>query len=209
MNKANNHEALAVRLETYVKQRYVASGGTQYPTVRNAAKALKVRQRDIAEVADELPFMLTSFDGRPIGDHYIELPDFDPYRREPLSDRELLERAAKAIGHEMVPEGQRLPIALEAGDPRQVPWNPLLRDADAMELVVQLNMTVDVGNTSVAVWLDGKQGDDLRPGRYALVAYTGHGEKKGAVRRAITQAAAGEFVSGALAQVRADSVTTA
>lgn len=197
MNKANNHETLAGRLEAYVKQQFVASGGTQYPTVREAAKALKVCQRDIVEVADEPPFMLTSFEGRPMGDHYVELPDFDPHA--PLSDRELLERAAKAIGHEMVPEGQRLPIALEAGDPRQVPWNPLKRDADAMELVVQLNMMVEVRNTCVATWLAGKRGEDLRPGRYALVAFDSHGAKKSAVRRAITKAAAGEFTQSEIA----------
>lgn len=96
-----------------------------------------------------------------------------------MTDKELLEFAAKAIG--------RMVLGWYNGEPTyailedESSWNPLLRDGDALRLAVSLGMTVVTSRgmtmayvPNVAYWADENHGED--PGA--------------ATRRAITRAAA-------------------
>jgi hypothetical protein len=103
-----------------------------------------------------------------------------------MSDRELLELAAKATGdfyqhpsHE-IPEN--LPVAFYLNEKR---WNPLTDDGDALRLAVKLNIDLTFyPNPQIAEpWVEAATENDasdelLQPDPYA------------ATRRAITRAAA-------------------
>jgi len=62
-----------------------------------------------------------------------------------MTDRELLEAAAKAAGIELVPGTKRLKnitgIAV---------WNPLDDDGDALRLAVKLKLEIDISNNGIA-----------------------------------------------------------
>lgn len=80
-----------------------------------------------------------------------------------MTDRELLEKAAKALGTELLLMGEH--------------WNPLEDDGDALRLAVTLGLIVETGRC----WLDKRgpmYGEDVLPCSYA------------ATRRAIVRAAA-------------------
>jgi hypothetical protein len=69
-----------------------------------------------------------------------------------MTDRELLESAAKSIGwvvHYLSPDG--FPWAGPAGMPHPVRWNPLVCDGDAFRLAVKLKMQINVSRALVAV----------------------------------------------------------
>ncbi len=92
-----------------------------------------------------------------------------------MTDRELLELAAKAAGVELAPGTKRL-----VNVPGIAIWNPLEDDGDALRLAVELHI-------------------ELRFGRHAVMAHQGftwaHAEGYGsdpaeATRRAIVRAAA-------------------
>jgi hypothetical protein len=103
-----------------------------------------------------------------------------------MSDRELLELAANAIGMRIkltkskIQEGKLFCLRINGGETK--PWNPLDHDGDALRLAVQLTLEIDVCLTGIAVrtpighkvLIDSKQ----EPDAYA------------ATRRAITRAAA-------------------
>jgi hypothetical protein len=64
-----------------------------------------------------------------------------------MSDRELLEDAAKAAGYRVIePRGHALLLA----DP-PVLWNPLVNSGDAFELYVKLRLTVNCSYDDVAI----------------------------------------------------------
>jgi len=66
-----------------------------------------------------------------------------------MTDRELLERAAKATGWLTRPDGYGgYLIAPETGGWKQ--WNPLTDDGDALRLAVKLNFRVDAGYVGCA-----------------------------------------------------------
>lgn len=100
-----------------------------------------------------------------------------------MTDRELLESAAKAAGGRVCfdysPDGYPWLQAIVDGKPQPYPvrWNPLTDDGDAFRLMVKLRMNVD-WESADCVWCDNEgetvEGDDP----YA------------ATRRAIVRAAA-------------------
>lgn len=92
-----------------------------------------------------------------------------------MTDRELLELAAKAAGINVQ--------MLEAGDPYRmkesgamVAWNPLTNDGDALRLAVSLGIIVETGRAWVSKY-GPMYGEDVLPNPYA------------ATRRAIVRAA--------------------
>jgi hypothetical protein len=114
---------------------------------------------------------------------------FEPARRghkgaEDMNDRELLEAAAKAAGHEPIQWHSQLGWLCETHDmhPRYY-WNPLTDDGDAFRLAVKLNLIVRTGS----VWVSQYGpifGQDVLPDPYA------------ATRRAIVRAAAAMATKG-------------
>lgn len=67
---------LEAKLRRYVERRFKESGNTEWPTVREAARALRVRQAEVEQAAQEHPFMLTSYfvsPPDPIANHFIEI----------------------------------------------------------------------------------------------------------------------------------------
>jgi hypothetical protein len=108
-----------------------------------------------------------------------------------MSDRELLEMAAKATGdfyqhpsHE-IPEN--LPVAFYLNEKR---WNPLTDDGDALRLAVKLKLSISAANPAfieVAIFKDGEAHLLFRNGTMD----SGWNEDSyAATRRAITRAAA-------------------
>jgi hypothetical protein len=92
-----------------------------------------------------------------------------------MTDRELLEKAAKAEGH-------AYPWLPARGGER--PWNPLTDDGDALRLAVKLRLDIcrpDGNHEGVCVWVD-RLGDFIEEP---------HGtDQYAATRRAIVRAAA-------------------
>ncbi|KVV20323.1 hypothetical protein WK78_28985 [Burkholderia cepacia] len=104
-----------------------------------------------------------------------------------MSDRELLELAAKEAGIEWRPECEYRVVGHGiTGAPLMVKWNPLTDDGDALRLAVELGLQVTV-----------VKGDKTFAEREQGFAFQDHGEDPcAATRRAIVRAAA------ALAQTR-------
>ncbi len=107
------------------------------------------------------------------------------------TDRELLEKAARAAGIELAPRGWVDEYGAVIGYEREGPirWNPLTDDGDALRLAVELGLEVDACGDDICcrysphkekmvgrreVWINVEEGGD----RYA------------ATRRAIVRAAA-------------------
>lgn len=95
-----------------------------------------------------------------------------------MTDRELLERAAKSIRIELM-------HPIDGGTPCDketlLDWNPVKYDEDALQLLVRLRMWLDV-NSSGQI----KVGDD----KGELVCISAGKDPHASTRRAITQAAA-------------------
>ena len=71
-----------------------------------------------------------------------------------MTDRELLEAAAKAIGiNELRGAGTKHHCYYVTGEETAVKWNPLTDDGDALRLAVKLEMLVDPVNRVVAGYL--------------------------------------------------------
>ena len=105
-----------------------------------------------------------------------------------MTDRELLELAAKAAGILPLPDEKELDFAVDGslmicggGDLEY--WNPLVDDADALRLAVRLHFAIDIGVMLTSI--DGMQEGDKG------IASEPHGEDpEAATRRAIVRAAA-------------------
>ena len=101
-----------------------------------------------------------------------------------MSDRELLELAAKAAGYvielDMNWGTGGMPFFRMSGNK----WNPLADDGDALRLAVKLHMTVRcyMGNTCAQIGVPGQPN--------AYVDETNHADPLAATRRAIVRAAA-------------------
>lgn len=105
-----------------------------------------------------------------------------------MSDRELLELAAKAAGIQIAADNHVPPIEAII-TPDGTLWNPLTDSGDALDLVVKLGMTVNVENdigtvAATAGWSDGR----LLPDGIGIAAF--EGDPYAAARRAIVRAAA-------------------
>ena len=98
-----------------------------------------------------------------------------------MTDRELLEAAAKAAGMPQPPEGQEIPQDLPVVFTKNgKPWNPLADDGDALRLAVRLRMQIDILERSIyALALNGTK-----------VCELDRADPLAATRRAIVRAAA-------------------
>jgi len=104
-----------------------------------------------------------------------------------MTDRELLERAAKAAGLQLTgwTDGDRLAVTEGEGF-----WNPLRRDGDALRLAVKLGMTVNIENDITAVAaMAGMVEGQFHP-QFAAGTEPFDGDPYAATRRAIVRAAA-------------------
>lgn len=103
-----------------------------------------------------------------------------PLKGNDMTDKELLELAAKAAGI----DERRLPDAWpNRFDDDQ--WNPLIDDADALRLAVKLNMDITLQLSFVEAWGTGKVGKQFR-----LREEHNNIDPYAATRRAIVRAAA-------------------
>jgi hypothetical protein len=96
-----------------------------------------------------------------------------------MTDRKLLELAAKAAGYKWDWFGNKFHIAIE--HPMWTTWNPLTDDADALRLAVKLRM--NVFHAGIRVFALDEEGDIEEAEGHELDPYA-------ATRRAITRAAA-------------------
>jgi hypothetical protein len=98
-----------------------------------------------------------------------------------MTDRELLELAAKAIG---LPEcGWMGPAFMYIKDNTFTDWNPLTDDGDALRLAVKLGM-------QITIILDGDDGDHFPKTMVDWATEEHINDPYAATRRAITRAAA-------------------
>jgi hypothetical protein len=95
-----------------------------------------------------------------------------------MTDRKLLELAAKAAGYRVI---ETRGHALLLADP-PVLWNPLTDDGDALRLAVKLEIDVDFYLADVQARRDG-----FNP---VFELFSEHNDRTAATRRAITRAAA-------------------
>ena len=104
-----------------------------------------------------------------------------------MTDRELLELAAKAAGLDTPRyvqwDGRKLGwknnegISVESGPTAQRLWNPLTDDGDALRLAVKLGLCVDCSRPSAgepyknhAIWLDELMGNEELTRRAIVLA---------------------------------------
>ena len=100
-----------------------------------------------------------------------------------MTDRELLELAAKAVG---LPEcGWMGPAFMYVKDNTFTDWNPLTDDGDALRLAVVLKMRIGINSIPVG-YVVVMSDDPLRKDTHELIG----DDPYAATRRAITRAAA-------------------
>ena len=97
-----------------------------------------------------------------------------------MSDRELLELAAKAAGYEYAKHGGYIVVDGIPGN-----WNPLTDDGDALRLAVKLGLMIDIQNkvNATSVWTTDESGSADFDAAHGKDPYA-------ATRRAIVRAAA-------------------
>ena len=95
-----------------------------------------------------------------------------------MTDRELLERAAKAAGYEYAKHGGYIVVDGIPGN-----WNPLTDDGDALRLAVKLKLKVYHGDLVAIV-------HPRMSHAYIAEEYERNGDHYAATRRAIVRAAA-------------------
>jgi len=96
-----------------------------------------------------------------------------------MTDRELLENAAKAMGWSLFYYGTHCTVQTEPG--KLMEWDPLTDDADALRLTVKLGLKVNLCVTKFAVQVGGV-------GTYVEIDFGN--DPYAATRRAIVRAAA-------------------
>lgn len=105
-----------------------------------------------------------------------------------MTDRELLELAAKAAGLTILrsrlddPMWKDILIDSRPAFPQTIGWNPLADDGDALRLSVKLQIDIKQYGDHVVAWFDG---GFIGTGRLAY-----EGDPSAATRRAIVRAAA-------------------
>lgn len=103
-----------------------------------------------------------------------------------MTDRELLEAAAKAAGYDFYWSGLQQCVFVKDGNGSAEQWMPLTSDADAFRLMVDMDMQV-VCNSDPVLAVCYKTG-----GAYYQPLTDNITDKHAATRRAIVRAAAGE-----------------
>ena len=108
-----------------------------------------------------------------------------------MSDRELLEKAAKAAGDINLPllwvrefDGDLTPV-----NNRGEAWNPLTDDGDALRLAVKLELDL-TRYAEHSVVATGRKPTHGTPGSYVTVRQSLDGDPYAATRKAIVRAAA-------------------
>lgn len=101
-----------------------------------------------------------------------------------MTDKELLELAAKAAGLNRFYYEYLGNWGLIEDDPESGWWNPLTDDGDALRLAVKLGLTVCVSAKYQLTWAERNNKDD------SLSKYDFDGDPYAATRRAIVRAAA-------------------
>ncbi len=97
-----------------------------------------------------------------------------------MTDRELLELAAKAAGYQMDCDG----LFFEPGEPTMQEWNPLTDDGDALRLAVKLGLGISIPTAY-------KRTDVVCFNHSTVNSIVAHeGDPYAATRRAIVRAAA-------------------
>ena len=99
-----------------------------------------------------------------------------------MSDKELLEAAAKAAGIDTANQPYRDAICVRVGSLSWREWNPRADDGDALRLAVQLRFEIDICETGIAV--------RTPTGVKVLVSEKLEPDPYAATRLAITRAAA-------------------
>lgn len=70
------YRQLVARIEGYVERAFQRSGRTAFPTVRQVARALRLRQGEVEDLVDDSDrLFLTSYfvaPPDPLGDHFVE-----------------------------------------------------------------------------------------------------------------------------------------
>jgi hypothetical protein len=99
-----------------------------------------------------------------------------------MTDRELLELAAKAAGIDYYTRAQSGGMLTDNGE-----WNPLTDDGDALRLAVKLKMCVGVVPSNIK---DGHATVALAPANPVEIGETHADDPYAATRRAIVRAAA-------------------
>lgn len=95
-----------------------------------------------------------------------------------MSDKEMLELAAKAAGYRIDSDFDRLDVRQASGAP--TPWRPLDDDGDALRLAVKLSMSLEkVVSSRGSAWIADHRAEEII-GTDSLAA----------ARRAIVRAAA-------------------
>lgn len=98
-------------------------------------------------------------------------------------DRELLELAARAAGHDVEIVGSAVWINGDYQSPHStLPWNPLEHSGEALELAVQLGVKVSASVSGMAARAETEN---------AIYSQPNDGDAVAATRRAIVRAAAG------------------
>ena len=97
-----------------------------------------------------------------------------------MTDREMLEMAAKAAGYEYAKHGGYIVVDGIPGN-----WNPLTDDGDALRLAVKLGLMIDIQNkvNATSVWTTDESGSADFDAAHGKDPYA-------ATRRAIVRAAA-------------------
>ena len=107
-----------------------------------------------------------------------------------MSDRELLELAAKAAGYEYWVTDGIDGLLVRGADLLRRPWNPLTDDGDALRLAVKCEMSLDLFDDLIRVGYTLPD-ESLRPAdRTADVVESPKADSYAATRRAIVRAAA-------------------
>jgi hypothetical protein len=110
-----------------------------------------------------------------------------------MTDRELLEAAAKAAGIEIDWDGDKaLVVQLFRGNLKNwLDWNPLEDDCDALRLAVKLGMEVYIDNHPSGCGCSEAQSHTHKtPENQARSCINHEGDQYAATRRAIVRAAA-------------------
>ncbi|EON13113.1 hypothetical protein [Pandoraea sp. SD6-2] len=100
-----------------------------------------------------------------------------------MTDRELLELAAKAAGIEGSWWGQDFCYAYNGNLNIPVPWRPLTDDGDALRLAVKLGLEIQIRRQDTEVWVCPAREDE------PLVREQFNRDEYAATRRAIVRAA--------------------
>lgn len=119
-------------------------------------------------------------------------------RANSLADRELVERAARALGWRLVGYADGTAVVVAAG--RTFGWRPLLDDGEALRLAVEVDIELHLADDEGRATWAGYWGQSARKEAMRLYCIEYHddlnnrGDAMRATRRAIVRAAAASGV---------------